>query len=193
MANRPSSIDRLDPQIRERIARLREAGCTIDEILAALGELEGAAISRSALGRHVQGLDKLGIQMRRSRDVAQALVAQLGTAEPSRQAQLNFELLHTLILDLFLKSQAGETEDFGKGAKALFAGDPMAISLLGRALESLAKASKSDVEYRADVETAMRARLADEAKAGIATVAKSRGLSSDVVAALLEGGFGVKS
>jgi len=191
---RPSSIDRLEPEVRERIARLRDAGCTLDEILGALADLEGVAISRSALGRHVQGLDKMAISMRRSRDVANALSARLGEAEPSRHGQLNVELLHTMILDLFLKAQAGdEAGELSKGGKALIAGDPMAVSLMARALESLAKASKTDVEYRADVEAAMRAKLAAEAKENIGKVARAQGLSAETAAALMAGAFGVKS
>ena len=62
---RPSSISRLPPEIREAIGALRQDGRTIDEILAKLRELAPAAeVSRSALGRHVQVLDRIGEQLR---------------------------------------------------------------------------------------------------------------------------------
>ena len=184
---RPSSVDRLPDQIRERIGQLRDAGFTIDEILSALAELEGVEISRSALGRHIQGLDKLGVQMRRSRDVATALVGKLGTAEVGRNAQLNIELMHTVILDLFMKAQAGEETELSKGGQAFAKRDPMGIQLVAKALEHLAKASKTDAEYRTEVEKQVREKLAAEAKENIGRVAASQGLSAETAKAIMEG------
>ena len=58
---RPSSIDQLPETVRAEIGRLRQNGRTIDEILAHLRKLDGIApISRSALGRHLQHMEKLG-------------------------------------------------------------------------------------------------------------------------------------
>ena len=53
---RRSTIKRLPKAIQERIGELREAGRTIDEILAKLAELD-VEVSRSALGRHVKALE----------------------------------------------------------------------------------------------------------------------------------------
>lgn len=189
---RRSSFDRLPNEIKERIGQLRDAGHSIDEILAALSELDGVAISRSSLGRHIKGMDRLGIQMRRSRDVAQALVARLGTAEIGRNAQLNIELLHTVILDLFLKAQEDDTADLSKGGQAFAKRDPMGIQLIAKALEHLSKASKTDQEYRADVEAQVRARLEEEARQNIGVIAKTQGLSAESAAAIMAGAFGVK-
>ena len=189
---RPSSIDRMPDEIRERIGQLRDGGSTIDEILAALAEVDGVAISRSALGRHIQNLDRLGVQMRRSRDVATALVGRLGTAEIGRNAQLNIELMHTAILDLFMRAQEGDGSDLSKGGQAFARRDPMGISLVAKALEHLAKASKTDAEYRAEVERQIRETLQAEAKENINAIAKKQGLSAETAAALMAGAFGVK-
>ena len=86
---RPSSIDQLPEEIRAEIGRLRGMGWTIDQILEKLRELLDSAPSRSALGRHIAGMDKLGERMRRSRQVAEALVRELGDAPESRAARLN--------------------------------------------------------------------------------------------------------
>jgi len=53
---RMSTVDRLPPEVRELIERLRGNGRTIDEILAKLRDLD-AEVSRSALGRHIKLLD----------------------------------------------------------------------------------------------------------------------------------------
>ena len=47
-------------------------------------------------------MEALGEKLRRSRSVAEVLVRQLGDAPASRTMQLNVELLHTAILNLFM-------------------------------------------------------------------------------------------
>ncbi|MGZ8371111.1 MAG: phage protein Gp27 family protein, partial [Caulobacteraceae bacterium] len=66
--HQPSSIDKLPPEVRALIGELREKrGCTIDEIMDKLRELE-VDVSRSAVGRHVRKLADIGAEMRRSRE-----------------------------------------------------------------------------------------------------------------------------
>ena len=94
---RASNVDKLPEEIREEIGRLRGNGHSLDEILAALRELDVQSISRSSLGRHIKNLDKLVATNRRSRTVAQALARQMGDANASQFARANIELLHTLV------------------------------------------------------------------------------------------------
>src|SRR6185312_6168929 len=119
---RASSIDVLPDEIQSEIGRLRMQGCTIDQIVAHLRTMHGATVSRSAMGRHVRGLERVAEQIRRSREVATALVHEMGDAPESEIARLNIEVLHGAILDLKLKSADGEEVD-GGGAAAL-AGNP---------------------------------------------------------------------
>ena len=129
---RPSKIDRLDPALRAEIAKLRDSGRTIDEILAKLREL-GADVSRSGMGRHVQELDKLGEMLRQSRSVAEALVQRFGEAPESRTARLNVELMHALVMRLVAaQGQADVTLE------------PKEVMFLADALKSLTTASKAD-------------------------------------------------
>ncbi|GGG30892.1 hypothetical protein GCM10010964_18530 [Caldovatus sediminis] len=189
---RPSSISRLPPEIRAEIGRLREAGRTIDEILAHLRAMD-VAVSRSALGRHVKGLAELGEKLRRSRAVAEALVRQLGEAPESRTARLNIELLHTAILDLFMKAGEGEEEGVDGEGRAALAGNPMGAMLLAKALEHLTKASRHDQEFIEKVEARAAARAKREAAAAVDAVARERGLSAEMAAAIKAGIFGVRA
>lgn len=66
----------------------------------------------------MQGLDAIGEKIKRSRTVADALVRHLGNAPESQTARLNIELLHSAILDVFMKAAEGETID-GRGKAAL--------------------------------------------------------------------------
>ena len=53
---RPSSIDRLKPELRDLVVTMRARGAIIEEILAEL-HARGASVSRSALGRYVKKAD----------------------------------------------------------------------------------------------------------------------------------------
>ncbi|MFT8804550.1 MAG: DUF3486 family protein [Acetobacter aceti] len=192
MAHRPSSVDRLEPEIREEIGRLRANGHSIDEILAALRELDGAEISRSALGRHVKKLDEVGRRLRHSRTVAEALVRQLGEEPASRTAQLNIELLHTTLLDLFLAADDVKGGADDKGLSAL-KGNPGGIMQLAKALDHLASASSSNQETRRKLEEQIEKKMRAKAEAGAMAEARKRGLDTATVSAIMAGAFGVKS
>lgn len=186
---RKGSIDRLGPEIRDAIGRLLDQGRTLDEVLAHL-EAMSVDISRSALGRYAQKLASAGERLRRSRTVAEALVRKLGDQPESKTARLNIELLHGVILDLFMAEDDDQGVD-GDG-KAALAGNPMGAMMLAKALEHLTKASRHDVEF---IEKAEK-RAADAAKkdavTAVTAVAKQRGLASDVVEAMKASIFGVK-
>lgn len=134
----PSSIDRLPVELRELIGRLREHGATIDEIMAKLDELN-ADVSRSALGRHIKGLAEIGAQMRRSREIATALVGQFGEESDNRVARVNIEMMHGVVMRLL----TGEDENGELGAVTL---DAEEVLQLSRSLQSLAGADKTNAE-----------------------------------------------
>ncbi|KDE20669.1 hypothetical protein AZ09_04280 [Acetobacter aceti 1023] len=190
---RPSSIDQLEPEIRDEIGRLRGNGHTLDEILAALRELDVTHISRSALGRHVQSMEKIGAKLRHSRNIAEALVRQLGGEPASRSAQLNIELLHSAVLDLFLAAQnAEEGGPDGRGIAALN-GNPEGIMMLAKALDHLTKSAKSDIENQKAIEERVERRLKAQAEKHVVSEAKRRGISAETARALMQGAFGVNS
>jgi hypothetical protein len=176
-------------EIRSEIGRLRMQGCTIDAIVAHLQTLYGKAPSRSALGRHIQGLDKLGEKMRRSRQVAEALVAELGDAPESTAARINIELMHNVILDLFMHSADGIDVD-GGGAAAL-AGNPEGAMMLAKALDHLTRASKTNVDFIAAAEKRATERAKKAAAVAVETVGRERGISADTLEAIKAGIFGV--
>jgi hypothetical protein len=188
--SRPSSIDKLPPEIRVAIGDLRQRGHTIDEILAHLADMQ-SAVSRSALGRHIKGLDAIGESMRRSRVVAESLVRELGDAPESKTARLNIELMHSALLDLFMKNADGEIVD--AHGKAALAGDPEGVMMLAKALDHLARASKTNEDFIA----AAKARATKEAQMAavkaVEDVAKDAGLTGSTVAMIKAKIFGVKA
>ncbi|OYV35526.1 MAG: hypothetical protein B7Z80_18125 [Rhodospirillales bacterium 20-64-7] len=188
--SRPSSIDKLPQEIKSAIGRLRQSGHTIDEILAHLADMQ-TQVSRSALGRHVKGFDKMAEKMRRSRDVAEALVRELGDAPESKAARLNIELLHGAVNDLFMKAFDDE-ETVAKDGKEAVNGDPEGIMMLAKALDHLGRASKSNVEFLVAAEKRATDKARAEAMVAVESVAKESGLSRDTVDVIKAKIFGVK-
>jgi DNA-binding transcriptional ArsR family regulator len=179
----------MDPEIREIIGRLRQHGKTIDEIRDHLRSME-IDVSRSALGRHVQSLEKVSERMRRSRAIADALARQIGDTSESKLTSLNIELLHGFVFD-FLASAEGDDDD-AAGAKALLR-DPMAMKLFSEAVERLTKASRHNADFVEQVEKRSETRTKAAAAKAMDTVAKEKGLSADTLAAIKAGIFGVKA
>lgn len=189
---RPSSVDELPDEIRSEIGRLRTQGATIDRILEHLRSLHGSAPSRSALGRHVKKMAAVGERLRRSREVAEALVRELGDAPASRTAQLNIELLHGAVFDLFNKADE-DLELVDADGRAALAGNPEGVMMLAKALESLTRASKTDVEFVGKVEERAVEKERRAAASRVEAIAKEAGITKATMAAIKAGIFGVKA
>lgn len=176
----PSSIDKLPVEVRELIGRLREQGATIDDILAKLGELE-VEVSRSALGRHVKGLAEVGEQLRRSREIATALVGRFGDDADNRVGRLNIELMHGIVMQML----TGNPDETGEAGPVQF--DAEDTMFLARSLQSLASAQKIDTDRLLKV----RMETAKEAVKAVKKVASDRGLTADTVDAISRAVLGV--
>lgn len=172
---RKSTIRRLPPDIRDRIGALLDEGRTLDEIREHLAKL-GADISRSALGRYKQHIDKVSERIRRSREVAEALVRNLGDEPESKTARLNIELLHGVLTDML--SQIPESSEDGENAEGqgtLLSLNPMGAMLFAKALDHLAKAKRNDAELVSKLKEQAR----KEAAEAVDAVAKKHGASDE--------------
>ncbi len=136
--HRPSTIDKLDPEIKRLIADLRlEHGWTIEEIRKKLNDL-GQQVSWSALQRHTKSIEEIGAELRHSREMAKALVENAPVGDDAKMEQLNLELMHSMVLRLLTATNAGEMVTL----------DPENTMFLARALGQLASARKTDADRR---------------------------------------------
>jgi hypothetical protein len=188
---RPSSIDQLPEDIRSTIGKLRQNGWTIDQIREHLVELYDRAPSRSALGRHIKGMDKIAERMRMSRMMAEQLGRTVGDAKVSEVAQMNVELLNGAILELFMSHADGDLEGIDESGKAALAGNPKGIEAIAKAMDHLARASKSNIEFVAAAEKRAEERTKTAAAAAVETVAKARGITGETLNAIKQSIFGV--
>lgn len=181
---RKSSVDRMPQQIQAAIVRLREQGCTLDEILAHLADLHSqVTISRSALGRHVQKLDKTVERMKHSRVVAEALARELGEESGTKAARVNIELMHSAVMQLFVKLD--EDADVAGG-------DPESLMMLCKGLDHLARAQKTSVDTIIAAEKRGEEKARREAAEAVDSVGKAEGLSKSTVETIKAKIFGVE-
>lgn len=174
-----STIAKLPAEIRDCIARLRDDGCTVDQILAKLDELD-VDVSRSALGRHTKRLDQVARKIREKREIATALVAKFGDEPDNRLAAANIELMHGLLMDLLTAEPDEDDEEVVEGdpgRRVIL--DPEQAMFLAKSLQSLASAAKSDqertIKQREVIKKEMAAKLDQAAKKS------GSGLTADTV------------
>ncbi|MEO6217747.1 MAG: phage protein Gp27 family protein [Sphingomonas sp.] len=181
--NTPSSIDKLPPEIRELIGRLRlEQGISIDSIHAKLLELD-VEVSRSALGRHVRSLAEVSEKIRRSREITESLSRQ-GNRGDNKMLRGTIELLNSILLDVSLAQVEVEGQE-GTFEPVQF--NPLQVKALAQTAESLARAEKID----ADREAKIRAMATEDAAKRVSTAAKAKGLSPETVDWIYKEALGV--
>lgn len=172
----PSTVDRLDPEIRAMIGHLRiDRGWTIDEIRARLLEMGQMDVpSRSALGRHVRSLGEVSAELKETQLYAEALAKEAGDKGQAQLLDMNAQLLGAHMFRLMLAAKEGS------GIML----DPKSVKEFSEALRNLAQTRKTelDVIEKAEKRAADKARLlaADSAT----KAARAKGLSKDTVDAI---------
>jgi hypothetical protein len=174
---RQSTIKKLPPEIRDKIGALLDQGRTLDEIVEHLSTL-AVDVSRSALGRYKQSLDKVSERIRRSREIAEAMVRNYGDAPESKTARLNIELLHGIMLDMMSQLPDGtETEegDDENAQSVLLTLSPRGAMEMAKAMDHLARASKQDADLITKLREEARAEAAEQMEKAVEEVAKEDG------------------
>ncbi len=184
-----SSIEtNLESEDKEALGKLVASGkWTLDGLLEWLGE-RGYEISRSALHRHVQKVEKVASRLRESRQVTEALVAELGdAAAQGQQGRLLVEISRSLVFDMLMKLQ--EPGEDGESSPALSTKD---VALLGKGLAEMGRALRFDQDF----ETKIREQIAVEERQKAASVAgkaaKKAGISEAAIKEIEETVLGLK-
>jgi len=175
---RPSKIDRLPQEVREKIGELRTAGHTIDEIMAHLKKLDlpdGSLPARSGLGSHILELDKMLQEALEARAFAEAMKKRVGEEPESRLGALNAEFLQIAIFKLNRAVATGQAENF----------DAKEILAMARAHESLERAIKTNAETTLKLRREAKAESAEAATAVAKRAGLSKAMIDDIVGSII--------
>ena len=168
-----SSIARLPPTLREAVDAAIADGATIDEITARI-RAEGAACSRSAVGRYVKNMRDLIRQQHETDRGIEAWVRALGARAQGRAGLVLIETLRSLTLSA-LADLSGREEPVSTAE----------LARLALVLKRIEGTDKLRLEReRAAAKAAARAAPGAGQAAGQALVRK--GLSPEAVAAIRE-------
>jgi hypothetical protein len=150
--HQPSTIDRLDPEIKKLIDTLRvDHGWSIDEIRARLIEIGQGHVSRSALGRHVRRLEDVQGELREVEVYARALGREVGAEEDAKMLSLNTMMLQKNMFKLTMAERDGEPVQFDTKESKEFSEALRNISI--------ARKNELDTEEKAEARGARRERL----------------------------------
>lgn len=171
----PSSIDRLDPEIRELIAHLRiDLGWTIDEIKNKLGQMGQSEVSRSALGRHVRQLADVSADLRETQVYAEALAREAGGKTGSQLLDMNSQLLQANMFKLLIAEREGEGIQL----------DSKQAKEFSEALRNIALTRKTELDVIEKAEKRAAEKATKDAAEKAVTAARAKGLSKDTVDAI---------
>jgi Protein of unknown function (DUF3486) len=172
----PSSVDRLDPEIRELIGHLRiDKGWTIDEIRARLVQMGHQDVpSRSALGRHVRGLAEVSADLRESQVYAEALAREAGGKGGAQLIDMNAQLLGANMFKLMLAEKDGEGVQL----------DTKQVKEFSEALRNLALMRKTELDTIEKAEKRAAEKATKAAAENATKAAHAKGLSRDTVEAI---------
>ena len=168
---RKSSLRRLPPEILQEVNRLLSEGrFTLAEILEHLRGMGVETVSRSALGRQKQKIDRIAAKLRQSREMTETLVKEIGpSVVEGQQGRLLVQTLRDLVFDhLAARVEEGDL------------GDPKSLMALARTLKDMAQANRLDQDF----ETKVRERIQKETVKAVEDVTREAGLSAETVEAI---------
>ena len=200
----PSKTARLDPKLREALAELWATDrYSLDDLIdhmrsLALGDRsnlppvlakvdvvpsEEDLPSRSGLARHLSKVEKTVARWKRSQQMAEALVSELGDASEDKLARSNFTALHMSLNEALC--QAFEALEGGDEGQPITM-DAKTIMQLASAAERTESAKKKNQDYRAQVEKEVRDRMLAEQKAKLDAMPTKGGVSAEAMAQIRE-------
>jgi len=197
---RKSSVERLDPEIQDLVARLFLRGRTLDEIMEALRPLD-ADVSRSGLHRYLKSQAQLGERLRHVRAVSSVMYERDGETSLSQIATVNNALAQSFLFGLMEKAQeaeeAGEAAEGEKDRPVTIASSAKEVLAVAKGLDHLASAARKNQDYLEKAEQRGEARgrrkALEEVAEKVDSSAREAGLSAKAAAQLRRDLLGLRT
>lgn len=185
---RASTIEQLPPEVLEQLqAWLRDPRVSqldaVDRVNAVIAEVNASLpageeaireVSKSALNRYAQRMERYGEKLRQSREVAEMWIARLGAQPQGQLGNLTNELIRTLAFEVGMQLQ-----DLELDAESM-PGVVDQLKDLALTVQRLEKASSENVKREAEI----KRQAAEEAAERVGRVAKQAGLTPDTAATI---------
>lgn len=183
---RKSTIEQMPADILEQLqALLRdprvsqfEATAEINQILAANGE---QTVSKSAVNRYSQKLDKVGKRLQDSREMAKVWIGKLGAAPQGEVGKLLNEIIRTLAFETTM-NMAEDEEPVS----------PKMLAQLALAVQRLEDSATKNLKRDEEIKKQARAQAAEEAAEQAGQAAKEAGLTVEAAKLIKDRVLGIK-
>lgn len=164
-----SKIEQLLPEKRRIVDELiAHPELKLEDIADHLKSV-GIDISKSAVHRYKEKIDVVGERIRRSREIATALVDRFGDAPEDKVLQMNIQFLHSAIMDIMSVGKDGEPVQLA----------PLQAMALSKAVGELARASKTDADRLLKVRKETAEKTVNETDKAL-KAAKQPGLTKEL-------------
>lgn len=170
---RTSSIEKMPPEILEQLqALLRdprvsqlEATHQINQVLEEVGE---EIVSKSAVNRYSQKLDRVGKRLQDSREMAKVWIGKMGAAPQGEVGKLLNEIIRTLAFETSMHMAESEEPV-----------PPKMLANLALAVQRLEDSATKNLKRDEEIRKQERARAAEEAAEQAGQAAKELGLTAE--------------
>ena len=173
---RQSSVDKLPPDILKSLqALLRDPRVTQLQATAQINEIlaqaqTGTVISKSAVNRYAQRMEKIGKRLKESREISKMWIGKLGAEPQGEMGKLLNEIIRTLTIETTMQMAEGEDPV-----------SPKMLSQLALAVQRLEASATDNLKRDEEIRKQERARATEEAAKTAANVGKANGLSIEAV------------
>lgn len=174
-----SSIDRLPPELREKLIELlQNPAVTQKEVVELInGEAGETVVSKSSVNRYKLRMDKFAAKNRQAREVADAYLEKYGADNRNKLGKVTNEYIRLMAFDLIT-----DIEDLRDTENEIKPDDLSDIIYkVSRAIKELEQAEKLNAQREAKIKEEVQKETAEK----VETVCKQKGVTAETKEAIL--------
>lgn len=173
---RQSTVNKLPPDILESLqALLRDPRITQLQATAQINEIlaqtqAGTVISKSAVNRYAQRMDKIGKRLTESREISKMWIGKLGAEPQGEMGKLLNEIIRTLTIETTMQMAEGEDPV-----------SPKMLSQLALAVQRLEASATDNLKRDEEIRKQERIKATEKAAELTASSLHKQGMSQSAI------------